>query len=95
MVWKTKWKIYRFQQFIKDVGLFIKQCYFIVWRVESKDPKVVKTKKGRTMLLPKCQVFNSKISRCITEREASKLSSSLGIKIPAVAKLLAVSDILF
>ena len=47
------------------------------------------------MLLPKCQVFNSKISRCITEREASKLSSSLGIKIPAVAKLLAVSDILF
>ena len=47
------------------------------------------------MLLPKCLVFNSKISRCITEREASKLSSSLGIKIPAVAELLAVSDILF
>ena len=33
--WKKKSKIYRLKQFIKDFGLFVKQCYHIVWGVEK------------------------------------------------------------
>ena len=47
---------------------------------ESKNPKVVRAKNGRIMLLSKCTVFNSKKSKFIKEQEASRLLSSLGIK---------------
>ena len=61
--------------------------------IESKNPKVVRSKKGRIMLLSKCQARDSKISKLIKEQEASGLSSSLGIntplsKIPLVGTLL-------
>ena len=40
---------------MKNFSLFIKQCYCIVWTVEkneeSKNPKAVKTKNGKVMLL--------------------------------------------
>ena len=49
---------------------------------ESKNPKVVKTKNGRIMLLSKCSVCDSKKSRFIKEQEASALLYSLGIKTP-------------
>ena len=49
---------------------------------ESKNPKVVKTKNGRKMLLSKCVVCNSKKSKFIKEQEASELLGSLGIKSP-------------
>ena len=49
---------------------------------ESKNPKVVKTKNGRIMLLSKCVVCNSKKSKFIKEQEASELLGSLGIKSP-------------
>ena len=49
---------------------------------ESKNPKVVKTKNGRIMLLSNCAVSNSKKSRFVKEQEASRLLSSLGIKAP-------------
>ena len=48
-------------QFITDVSLFIKQCYcIIVWSVESKNPKVARTKNGRIILLSSCVVCDSK-----------------------------------
>ena len=50
---------------------------------ESKNPKVVRTKTGRIMLLPKCEVCDSKKLKFAKEREASGLLlSSLGIKKP-------------
>ena len=47
---------------------------------ESKNPKVVRTKNGRIMLLSKCAVCNSKSSKFTKEQKASGLLSSLGIK---------------
>ena len=38
---------------------------------ESKNPKVVKTKNGRIMLLSKCDVYDSEKPNFIQEREAS------------------------
>ena len=45
---------------------------------ESKNPKAVRTKNGRKMLLLKCVVCDSKKSKFIKEQEASGLLSSLG-----------------
>ena len=47
---------------------------------KTKNPKVVKTKNGRIMLLSKCEVCDSKKSKFIKEQEASGLLSSLGKK---------------
>ena len=60
---------------------------------ESKNPKVVKTKNERIMLLSKCTICDSKKSKFIKDPEASALISSLGIKtslskIPLVGFLL-------
>ena len=49
---------------------------------ESKNPKVVRTKNGRTMLLSKFAVCDIKKSKFIKEQEASGLLSSLRIKTP-------------
>ena len=49
---------------------------------ESKNPKVVKTKNGRTMLLSKCTVHNSEKWKFIKEQESRGLLSSLGMKTP-------------
>ena len=49
---------------------------------ESKNPKVVRTKNGRIMLLSKCAVCNSKKSKFIKEQEARGLLSSLGMRKP-------------
>ena len=51
------------------------------WKnTESKNPKVVRTKNGRIMLLSKCEVCDSEKSEFIKEQEASVLLISLGIK---------------
>ena len=50
--------------------------------------------KGRTMLLSKCAVFNSKKSKLIKQQGANELLSSLGIKTP-VSKLTSVGPLLF
>ena len=54
------------------------------WRknTESKNPKVLRTKNGRIVLLSKWAVCDSKKSKFMKEQEASGLLSSLGIKIP-------------
>ena len=49
---------------------------------ESKNPKLVRTKNGRIMLLSKCEVCNSKKSKFIKEQQAGGLLSSLGINTP-------------
>ena len=57
--------------------------YYLMCRknTESKNPKVVKTKNRRTMLLSKIEVCNSKKLQFIKEQEASESLSTLGVKI--------------
>ena len=52
---------------------------------ESKNPKVVKTKNGRTILLSNCAVCNSKRLKFFKEQEASGILSNVGIKTPLSA----------
>ena len=60
----------------------------------SKNPKTVKTKSRRTMLLSKCAVCDSKKSGFIKKQEASRLLSSLEIK-TSVGKIHFVGPLLF
>ena len=46
------------------------------------DPKVVKTKSNRLMMLSKCSVCNNKKFRFIKEQQAKGLLSNLGIRAP-------------
>ena len=60
---------------------------------DSKNPKDVRKKHGRIMLLKKCEVCDSKKSKCIKQEKAKALLGSLGIKkllskIPLVGPLL-------
>ena len=61
---------------------------------ESKNPKFVRTKNGRIMLLWKCDVCDSKKSKFMKEQEASRLLSSLAIKTP-LRKIPLVGPLLF
>ena len=61
---------------------------------ENVNSKEWKTKNGRTMLLSKCAVCGSKISRVIKEQEANRLLSSLGLRTP-LSKISLLGDILF
>ena len=49
---------------------------------ENVNSKVIEIKNGKTMLLSKCDVCNSKKPRFIKEKEAKGLLSSLGLKTP-------------
>ena len=60
---------------------------------ESKNTKFVRTRNKRIMLLSKCMVCDSKITKFIKEQEASGLLKGLGTntllsKIPLVGPLL-------
>ena len=61
---------------------------------ESKNPKVVKAKNGRIMLLSKCEVCDSKKSKFAKEQETSGLLNSLGMKKP-LRKIPLVGPLLF
>ena len=61
---------------------------------ESKNPKALKTKNGRIMLLSKCSVCDTKKWRFIKEQEASGLLGSLGIK-TVLVKIRLVIPLLF
>ena len=61
---------------------------------ENVNSKELKTKNARTMLLSKCAVCGSKISRVIKEQEANRLLSSLGLRTP-LSKIPLLGDILF
>ena len=52
-------------------------CFKCRKKAENKNPKVVSTKNGRTMLFSKCAVCDSEISKLIEEQKASVLLSSL------------------
>ena len=47
---------------------------------ESIDPKVSATSNGRTMILSKCAICDSRKSKFIKKQEAKRLLSSLGIR---------------
>ena len=61
---------------------------------ENINPKVLKTSNGRTMLLSKCPISDSKKSRFIKNQEAKGLLSNLGIRTP-LSKVPMLGDILF
>ena len=49
---------------------------------EYKNPKVVRTKNGRIMLLSKCVVCNGRKSKFLKKQEVKGLLSSIGIRAP-------------
>ena len=62
---------------------------------ESKNPKVVKAKNRRTMVLSNCGVSGSKKSKFIKKQEASGiLGNMLGTKIPVLGKIPIVNILL-
>ena len=61
---------------------------------ENINPKISTTSNGRTMLLSKCTICNSKKSRFIKNQEANGLLSNLGNKTP-LSKVPVSGDILF
>ena len=61
---------------------------------ESKNPKVVKTKNRRIILLSKCEVCDSKKSKFIKEKEASGLLCSLGGK-TSLSRILLLGSLFF
>ena len=61
---------------------------------ESKNPKVVRPKNGRIILLSKCAVSDSKKSKFVKEQEASGLLSNLLIDTP-LSKIPLVGPLLF
>ena len=63
-------------------------------KTESKIPRVVKTKNGRIMLLPKCAVCDSKKSKFFKKQEGSGLFSTSGIKTP-LSRITLVGPLLF
>ena len=62
---------------------------------ESENPKVVRSKNERIILLSKCSLCNSKKSKFIKEQEAKGLISKLtGLKVPILSDL-PILNILF
>ena len=61
---------------------------------ENIDPRVSKTNNGRTMLLSKCGICDSRKSRFIKNQEAKRLLSNLGVRTP-LNKVPTLGDILF
>ena len=60
---------------------------------ENINPRVSKTSNGRTMLLSKCAISNSKKSRFIKNQDAKGLLRNLGIRTP-LSKVSVLGDIL-
>ena len=61
---------------------------------ENINPRVSKTSNGRTMVLSKCAICNSKKSRFIKNQEAKGLLRNLGVRTP-LSKVPIFEDILF
>ena len=49
---------------------------------ENIDPKMVRTKNNRLIMLSKCSVCGTELSRFVKEQESKGLLSNLGIKTP-------------
>ena len=61
---------------------------------ENINPRVSKTSNGRTMVLSKCAICDSKKSRFIKNQEAKGLLSNLSVKTP-LSKVPILGYILF
>ena len=61
---------------------------------ENINPRVSNTTNGRTVLLSKCVICDSKKSRFIKNQEAKRLLSNLGLKKP-LSKVPILGNILF
>ena len=61
---------------------------------ENINPKVSKTSNGRTMVLSKCAICDSKKSRFIKNQEAKGLLSNLDVRTP-LSKVPIFGNILF
>ena len=61
---------------------------------QSKNPKSVRNKNERIILLSKCAVCDSKKSKLIKRQEANGLSSSLAIQTP-LSKISLLGPLLF
>ena len=72
----------------------ISYCLKCIKNTENINPRVSKTSNGKTMLLSKCAICDSKKSRFIKNQEAKGLLSNLGIKTP-LSKVPILGDILF
>ena len=70
--------------------------YYLKCRKDTKNIniRVSNTSNGRTMILSKCAICESKKSRFIKNQEAKGLLSNLGIRTP-LSKVPLLSDILF
>ena len=69
-------------------------CFKCKWNTENINPRVSKTSNDKTIILSKCAICDSKISKFIKEQEAKSLLSNLGIRTP-LSKILLLGDILF
>ena len=60
------------------------ESYCLKYRkdTENINPKISKTSNGRTMVLSKCAICDSKKSRFIKNQEPKGLLSNLGIRTP-------------
>ena len=61
---------------------------------ESIIPRVSKTFNGKTMMLSKCAICDSKKSKFIKEQGAKGILSNLGIRTP-LSKIPLLDDVLF
>ena len=68
-------------------------CWKFRKNTENINPRVLKTSNGRTMVLSKCAVCDSKKSRFIKNQEAKGLLSNLGFRTP-LSKVPILDDIL-
>ena len=58
---------------MKEEIISLSKILFYLWKnIESKTPKVVKTKNGGIMFSSKCELSDSKKPRFIKEQEASR-----------------------
>ena len=69
-------------------------CLKCKTNTESINPKVPKTNNGKTMILSKCAICDSKKSKFIKEQQAKGLLSNLGLRTP-LNKIAVLGDILF
>ena len=72
------------------------KSYCLKYRKYTKNinPQISSTSDGKTMILSKCGICNSKKSKFIKKQEAKGLLSKLGIKTP-LSKIPLLGNILF
>ena len=61
---------------------------------ENLNPSVSSTSNGKAMILSKCAIYGTKISRFIKNQETKGLLSNLGVRTP-LSKVPILGDILF